>query len=201
MKALKQHHEEKSCRICFGNDQEELDAKAAESSKKRNPGRIENPLIAPCNCTGSSRYIHLSCLKDWLGRSRFDYDQQNCLTTIYKVSSCELCKAKYPDQININDEKYEIFEIERPKDLPYLVLEVLGMPEAKNIKVIGVQRDRVVTLGRSETSDLMINDQSISNRHSKIFFSSLINKFILQDYDSKYGTLKVIQKPVQVEPG
>ena len=32
------------------------------------------------------------------------------------------------------------------------------MPEAKNIKVIGVQRDRVVTLGRSDTSDLMIND-------------------------------------------
>ena len=80
-------------------------------------------------------------------------------------------------------------------------LEVLGMPEAKNIKVIGVPRDKVVTLGRSERSDLMINDQSISNRHSKIFFSSLINKFVLQDYESKYGTLKVIQQPQPIEPG
>ena len=85
--------------------------------------------------------------------------------------------------------------------MPYLVLEVLGMPEAKNIKVIGVPRDKVVTLGRSERSDLMINDQSISNRHSKIFFSSLINKFVLQDYDSKYGTLKIIQQPQLIEPG
>lgn len=72
------------------------------------------------------------------------------------------------------------------------MLEVLGMPEAKNIKIISVPRDRVVKLGRSERSDLMINDQSISNSHSKIFYSSLINKFILQDFQSKYGTLKVI---------
>ena len=168
LKALKQHNADKSCRICFGNDLEgdesqkkDEEEKEKEGLKKHRSGRvkrIDNPLLAPCNCTGSSRYIHLKCLQEWLGRSRFDYDQQESLTTIYKISSCELCNTKYPDQVNINGEKYEIFEIERPKDIPYLVLEVLGMPEAKNIKVIGVPRDRVVTLGRSERSDLMIND-------------------------------------------
>ena len=29
----------------------------------------------------------------------------------------------------------------------------------------------------------------------------MINKFILQDYDSKFGTLKVIQQPFRIEPG
>lgn len=67
------------------------------------------------------------------------------------------------------------------------------MPEGKNLKMIGVRRDRVVTMGRSERSDLIINDQSISQQHAMIFYSSLLNKFILQDHDSKFGTLKVIQ--------
>ena len=60
------------------------------------------------------------------------------------------------------------------------------------MKIIGVPREKVVILGRSEKSDLIINDQSISQRHAKIFYSTTINKFILQDYESKFGTLKVI---------
>ena len=82
--------------------------------------------------------------------------------------------------------------MDRPTDIPYLILEVLGMPEGKNLKIIGIPRDKVVTLGRSERSDLIINDQSISQRHALIFYSCLLNKFILQDHYSKFGTLKVI---------
>lgn len=37
-------------------------------------------------------------------------------------------------------------------------------------------------------------------KHAKVYFSSLIKKFVMQDYDSKFGTLKVIQKPVKIEP-
>lgn len=76
--------------------------------------------------------------------------------------------------------------------MPYLILEVLGMPEGKNLKIIGVPRDKVIVLGRGESSDLIINDQSISQKHARIFYSAYINKFILKDYNSKFGTLKVI---------
>jgi len=64
LKALKEHHDEKSCRICFGNDadEDEADARNKDQNKKK-PRKIENPLIAPCNCIGSSRYIHLKCLQ------------------------------------------------------------------------------------------------------------------------------------------
>jgi len=120
--------------------------------------RLKNPLLAPCSCTGSSRYIHLECLQKWLARSRTDYSFEDCTTTIYKISSCELCNTKYPDQVNLNGEKYDIFKVERPVDMPYLILEVLGMPEGKNLKIIGVPREKVVILGRSEKCDLIIND-------------------------------------------
>lgn len=42
--------EERICRIC-------LDGEAADAA--------ENPLIAPCRCAGSMRYVHRGCLDEW----------------------------------------------------------------------------------------------------------------------------------------
>ena len=156
LKALEDQILEKSCRICFSGEEDVTTINYEDKTK--NIQKLKNPLISPCLCTGSSKYIHLECLQQWLSRSKTDYPYEECTTTIYKVSSCELCKARYPDQVNLNGEKYEIFYVERPRDIPYLILEVLGMPEGKNIKIIGVPRDRVIVLGRSEKSDLIIND-------------------------------------------
>jgi len=39
---------ERYCRICFDHEDDE-----------------DNPLISPCNCTGSQKYIHSKCLKTW----------------------------------------------------------------------------------------------------------------------------------------
>ena len=41
---------QKICRICYQEDDEE-----------------KNPLIQPCLCSGSLKYIHLNCLKQWIG--------------------------------------------------------------------------------------------------------------------------------------
>ena len=47
------HAQERTCRICF----------CPEEADDDNAGRkVKNPLIAPCQCTGSARYIHLECL-------------------------------------------------------------------------------------------------------------------------------------------
>jgi hypothetical protein len=37
------------CRVCYGDDTTD-----------------ENPLISPCKCKGSMKYIHYKCLKNWL---------------------------------------------------------------------------------------------------------------------------------------
>ncbi|XP_027144862.1 uncharacterized protein LOC104928472 [Larimichthys crocea] len=41
--------EENVCRICYCND-----------------NSPENPLVSPCRCKGSMKYIHLECLKRWI---------------------------------------------------------------------------------------------------------------------------------------
>lgn len=37
------------CRICLSEDSD-----------------MENPLISPCKCSGTMKFIHLDCLKEWL---------------------------------------------------------------------------------------------------------------------------------------
>uniref|UniRef100_A0A0K0EDT6 RING-CH-type domain-containing protein n=1 Tax=Strongyloides stercoralis TaxID=6248 RepID=A0A0K0EDT6_STRER len=57
------------CRICH----------SLETTKK-------SPLIAPCQCSGTMKYIHLSCLAKWLELS------PRCL---FSIPSCELCGHIY----------------------------------------------------------------------------------------------------------
>lgn len=43
----------KVCRICLEDSEED-----------------ENPLISPCKCDGSMKFIHLKCLREWLDSKR-----------------------------------------------------------------------------------------------------------------------------------
>ena len=56
--------DEKECRVCREGDDDG-----------------QNPLYAPCLCSGSILYCHEECLVEWLKRSGKDF--------------CELCKTKY----------------------------------------------------------------------------------------------------------
>lgn len=41
------------CRICLSEESD-----------------LANPLISPCNCSGTMKHIHFDCLKEWLGSKR-----------------------------------------------------------------------------------------------------------------------------------
>ena len=153
----------KSCRICFigENDQD---------SKSKKTDAAKNPLITPCDCSGSSRYIHLDCLKQWLQSKMVVINRFFCDNYIFKVNACELCKAIYPDQVLIDGHKYDIYDIERPETDPYLIMEVVGMPVGKNIKLIKIGKDFNISLGRGEDSDVRVNDSSISQKHASLRF-------------------------------
>lgn len=58
---------ERTCRICM------------------EPENQDNPLISPCKCLGTIRYIHEECLKTWLV-SHFEDIAKSC---------CELCKTSF----------------------------------------------------------------------------------------------------------
>ena len=91
------------CRICY---QEEDDP-------------LINPLIRPCKCSGSMKYIHLKCLLSWL-KSRTIRQQNNIIENndyfnsyfITKEIECELCKEPFPDFIKHNNIKYCLIDFD-----------------------------------------------------------------------------------------
>ena len=66
------------------------------------------------------------------------------------------------------------------------------MPSGKNIKLVKVSNDYTISLGRSEDSDVRINDASISQKHATLRFDRKIQEFVLQDEYSKFGSLLLI---------
>lgn len=52
--ASRNPHDIKTCRICL--QEEDVSIGYADSN---------NPLISPCQCSGSTRYVHRHCLERW----------------------------------------------------------------------------------------------------------------------------------------
>ena len=92
----------KICRICY----------MGEIDKKN------NPLIKPCKCSGSMKYIHYECLLHWLNSkvliSKNIYNN-NGFFSIYSLDliECELCKNHLPNYIRHRNKVYSLIDLEK----------------------------------------------------------------------------------------
>ncbi|XP_039204114.1 probable E3 ubiquitin-protein ligase MARCHF10 isoform X1 [Crotalus tigris] len=63
-------------------------------------GSVTNPLLEPCGCGGSLRFVHQECLKSWL-KAKIKSGAE-----LGAVKTCELCKQNLTvdlDDFNVND--------------------------------------------------------------------------------------------------
>ena len=173
------------CRICYGKDI-----------------TFDNPLICPCICKGSMKYIHYKCLKNWL-TSKIEIDQsinpeieeEVGLTYCAKDLSCELCKTKFPDYINHNGKIYNL-AFYKPKFKQYIILESIRADKFKTkfIHILSFDHGKnQIALGRSNDCELSIPELSISRFHC--FIHKVKNNILIQDNNSKFGTCILIQNP------
>ena len=169
----------KICRICYMEEDDE-----------------ENPLVQPCICSGSMKYIHLKCLRHWINTRSFDKVESNDLCSIYiiKPVECELCKSKFPDFVRHNGKLFSLLDFQYEYK-NYLTLESLTLDKHKNkfLYVISLENNRKIKLGRGHDSDILLSDISVSRIHCVI---STENKNVfIEDNNSKFGTLILIQSP------
>ena len=169
----------KICRICYMEEENE-----------------ENPLVQPCICSGSMKYIHFNCLKHWINTRSFDKVESNELCSIYiiKPVECELCKTKFPDFIRHNGKLFSLLDSQYEYK-NYLTLESLTLDKHKNkfLYVISLENNKKIKLGRGHDSDILLSDISVSRIHCII---STENKNVfIEDNNSKFGTLILIQSP------
>ena len=153
----------------------------------------ENPLLQCCKCTGTVACIHLDCLKSWLEVKRQSKESTNFSSYFWKTFECEICKTAYPLMIRIKADKFRLVEYQQQQG-NYMVLESLNQ-EKNTSRIIHIirptpQKD-VFKLGRGHESDLRINDISVSRCHAKIKLEN--GKFMLEDNQSKFGTLVLVK--------
>ena len=175
----------KICRICLSGEEDS----------------IKNPLICPCFCKGSMKYIHYYCLKNWLNlkiESELGYGsdidtQQPTITYSTNDISCELCKTQLPDYIKHKGKIYNV-SFYKPKFNKFIVLESLrdDNNRIKFIHIIPINNRQIVKIGRLKNCDLSLPDFSISRVHCCIYIE---NRQIFLENNSKYGTRILVQTP------
>ena len=181
------------CRICYIEEEDPLN----------------NPLIRPCSCSGSMRYIHLLCLRQWLSSkilvkattfSPIDF----CTTYTITQIECELCKERFPDTLVHYSKHYNLIDIKHKHineqgidvdDESYIVFDTLSPDRNNNKYRYYVRFDgKYLRIGRGLEVQLMLGDISVSRIHCVLTIIGG-NKVILEDFNSKFGTLVLIRNP------
>lgn len=158
----------------------------------------ENPLISPCDCAGTMKHVHIECLQKWVSSRLVTRQSENSVTYHWKAMDCELCKHTYPRAIVTHGKRVELFTVEKPAG-PYIILEVISKDRnSAGIQVISLSSNGCITMGRGHESDVRISDISVSRCHAKIYLRN--GEFILEDNESKFGTLIQVKESLEISP-
>lgn len=196
------------CRICLCG--EEIDNNT-------------NPLISPCKCSGSMKWVHLQCLRTWMS-GRLNLSSDACTLSFYWRSlECELCRIPYPRKIctNENPEGTDLLALPKLKT-PYIILSPLTPrnSSSRGVHVVSVGPPiGCARVGRGHESEVRLADISVSRIHANIRYQSpmsdtndviigsegpvQLKQFIngcllLEDARSKFGTLLEVRQPLKL---
>ena len=172
-----------ACRICYGENNTD-----------------ENPLIVPCTCKGSMKYIHYDCLKNWLNAKieeelsddSTEKNNMECISYNKNSICCELCKTKYPDYLIHNNIYYNIL-FYKPNYKEFIIFESMkvGKDKTKHYHVVTFDDRDFINIGRANECELSIAELSVSRFHCMIHKEN--DNIFLEDNTSKFGTLVLIQ--------
>ena len=197
---LNVNKKKKICRICYLEEE----------------NKITNPLIKPCKCSGSMKYIHYECLLHWL-RTKLIMNKRSVIDNgffdIYKLDliECELCKNHLLNYIKHNNRIYSLIDYQK---LDKQMEKLLSKKEKAKLKnqnnyiifddvlpgrngflcryLVKFNQDNTLKIGRGLDNQLILNDISVSRNHCLIKIDPSYN-LILEDCNSKFGSLVLIQ--------
>lgn len=173
------------CRLCY----------QSESS-------IADPLISPCNCNGSMKYIHLSCLKHSIKLKYHKKSEAYYDIFLFQNYSCEICLSNYPKYIIYKTQVYYLIDIDLEKFENYVLCDLTQyIDNNQKISHFGylmfkIEDNMALSLGRKKTNHIKLKDISVSRNHCKII--KQLDKLLIMDLESKFGTMKYINNYIDI---
>mmetsp|Transcript_6489 Transcript_6489/g.10320 ORF Transcript_6489/g.10320 Transcript_6489/m.10320 type:complete len:418 (-) Transcript_6489:208-1461(-) len=199
--AFAQDASDNTCRIC-------LDSGDSED---------EGPMIAaPCLCKGGMQYIHLGCLRHWLGSKYSVLDRmsppvEGAAAYSFKPPACDICKTEFPAVIPQpgTEESVTLLPNLPLVEPPFIVLSLprstdKERPHGERCVFKPCESGGLLRIGRSHDSGLQLLDVSVSRLHATVRFDG--SNFILQNNEARFGTSVMPRGPsllptsVQEEP-
>jgi hypothetical protein len=147
----------------------------------------DDPLISPCNCGGTMKFIHLSCFKKWIDSRTTKKISDSSVSYSVKTLTCEISRCPVLPRLDVHGQNIDLLDT-RAVPAPFIVLE--SSPSDKNeysLHQISLKNKAEVKLGRGHDSDIRISDISVSRCHALLKLND--GEFVLQDNSSKFGTL------------
>ena len=161
-----------TCRICLSDDYDDN----------------SNPLINPCKCAGTMKYLHLECLRQ-LVKSKVQTTVHERVTVLtFKTLECDICKSPFPEHVKVKHTTYTVIDLNRPHT-NYVIIEgiVRETPDVKSIFVVNFNDVKTIKIGRASDADLRLSDISVSRSHAQMML--IKGQLVLVDTKSKFGTL------------
>lgn len=153
---------------------------------------LENLMLYPCKCSGSSAGVHYACLRNWVQYKIIAKHSQNVANYQWKKLECEICLEPLPRRIQFGNGVFELINIEKPPT-PHIILEKMGEDQKSTSFVLIVPEiGQVIKMGRGHQCDFRISDISVSRIHAHLKFED--GKFLIYDNDSKFGTLVLLSQ-------
>ena len=187
------YSDDMQCRICLCGDDELSEHEA-----------LNNPLFSICTCAGSMKLIHHNCIRKWLEGKVHKKNYKFVYSYNWKNLECELCKTRFKDTHMHEGKQYNILNYIRPESGAYLILESFTNTPHKTIHAISIderslkqRKSYTFLVGRENTVDIRITDISVSRGHSYINYYN--GNFYVADNNSKFGTLMLVQQPIEVK--
>jgi len=163
----------------------------------------QGPLIRPCACKGSIERVHLGCLRQWIRCRMGLLDEKGRNAYLVKQQNCDLCKQAYPSHVCLQGVNRPLVEVPQPAG-PFMVLEQAARSSratgSTGVLVATLAHDGTLSFGRSaEKAGFRVDDISISRLHARISFRE--GKFMLEDNNSRFGTLVRMRRPYVLSQG
>ena len=173
------------CRLCYQSE-----------------STISDPLISPCNCSGTMKYIHLSCLKSSIKLKYHKKTEQYYDMFLFQNYSCEICLTIYPKYIIYKTQVYYLIDIDFEKFENYVLCDLTQyIDNNQKISRFGylmfkIEDNMELSLGRKKNNHIKLKDISVSRNHCLLMKEG--DNLLMKDLGSKFGTMKYIKNDLEI---